>query len=437
MHEYWQIAGQRTVHCAQFARQMLVKYGIFILDKTSQYWQWTLAKIRSNLPLFRDRLSHCALRTVHHARIIRGILVNNGLFVLDKAGQYRQWTLAKIRSNLPLLRDRLSHCTLRTVHYTRIIRGILVKNGIFVLDKTSQYWQWTLAKIRSNLLLIRDRLYHYALLIRLDKPIGIFLLLWPTLWAMWIAAGGIPDPYVFTVFVLGVILMRSGGCVINDLADRKFDGAVQRTRSRQIVAGFVKPAEALGVAAFLITIAFLLVMTLNRLTMQLSVVGILLAAIYPYMKRVTYLPQFFLGLAFGWGVPMVFAAQTGTVPQIAWLIYIANVLWSVVYDTIYAMVDRDDDLRLGIKSTAILFDDADRVIIGGIQVLLLVVLILIGRQSELGGYYFSGIAGACVLAMYQQYLIRDRQREGCMHAFQNNNWFGAIVFLGIFLDYLF
>jgi 4-hydroxybenzoate polyprenyltransferase len=325
----------------------------------------------------------------------------------------------------------------KTIQYSLLARQVLIKCHALALKIFNTYWPRIRASIQSNLPFIKDRLYQYALLTRLNKPIGAFLLLWPTLWALWIAAEGLPDTHVFIVFFMGVFLMRSGGCVLNDFADRGFDAEVKRTRTRPIAAGNVTPGEALCVAAALVIIAFLLVLTLNRLTLQLSVVGIILAIIYPFMKRYTYLPQFFLGLAFGWGIPMAFAAQTNTVPQIAWLILIANVLWSVVYDTIYAMVDRDDDLRIGIKSTAILFDEADRVIIGGIQILLIIVLVMIGTQLELGVYYFSGVGIASCMAIYQQYLIRDRDREGCFHAFMNNNWFGAIIFLGIFLNYFF
>lgn len=334
------------------------------------------------------------------------------------------------------------------LHYAGITRQGLIRYGQssgkilsvysrLLLKKAEVIRKQALAGIRAATPIVRDRLYQYALLIRLNKPTGIYLLLWPTLWALWIAAAGIPDMHILVVFVLGVFLMRSGGCILNDLADMRFDGEVERTRTRRIVAGFVTPREALFVAATLILTAFLLVLTLNRLTLQLSVVGIVLATIYPYMKRYTYLPQLFLGLAFGWGIPMAFAAQTGTVPKLAWLILVGNVLWSLVYDTIYAMVDRDDDLRIGVKSTAILFDDADRVIIGITQVLLLIVLILTGRQAELGGFYFTAVTGAFLLSIYQQYLIRERDREGCMRAFQNNNWFGAVIFLGILVDYQF
>jgi 4-hydroxybenzoate polyprenyltransferase len=283
---------------------------------------------------------------------------------------------------------------------------------------------------------IRERLGQYSLLIRLDKPVGIFLLLWPTLWGLWIAAKGLPDINILIVFVFGVILMRSAGCVLNDLADRRFDPHVTRTQTRPIASGKVSSIEALIVAGGLIFIAFLLVLTMNRLTVQLAFIAVILAGIYPFMKRYTYLPQFFLGLAFGWAIPMAFAAQTGAIPQIAWLLLIANVLWSVVYDTMYAMVDREDDLKIGVKSTAILFDDADRVIIGIIQVLVLVTLIMIGRQAQLGTTYFISLAIGSCFFIYQLSLIWKRKPEQCMKAFLNNNWFGLTIFVGLLLDFI-
>ncbi len=283
---------------------------------------------------------------------------------------------------------------------------------------------------------VRDRLQQYALLIRIDKPIGILLLLWPTLWGLWLAAKGFPELDVFIVFVLGVFLMRSAGCVLNDIADQRFDPLVTRTKLRPMVTGKVSSLEALVVAGSLIFIAFLLVLTMNELTIQLAFVAVILAGIYPFMKRYTYLPQFFLGLAFGWSIPMAFAAQTNSVPQIAWLLLIANILWSVVYDTMYAMVDREDDLKVGIKSTAILFDDADRVIIAIIQALVVITLMIIGKQAELGIIYFSGVAVGTGFFLYQLRLIWNRAPEQCMRAFLNNNWFGLIIFIGLFLDYL-
>ena len=283
---------------------------------------------------------------------------------------------------------------------------------------------------------LRHRLQQYALLMRLNKPIGIFLLLWPTLWALWIAAEGKPSMAVFIVFSLGVLLMRSAGCVINDYADRKVDAHVARTKERPLAAGRVSPREAVWLFVGLCLTAFVLVLFMNALTIQLSFIGALLAFIYPFTKRYTYLPQVFLGLAFGWAVPMVYAAQTGEVPQLAWLLLTGTVLWATAYDTMYAMVDRPDDLRIGVKSTAILFGEADKLIIGAIQALLLLVLILIGRQAELGLFYYLGVLAAAGFSVYQQVLIRDRQPAACFRAFLNNNWLGAAVFAGILLDYL-
>ena len=281
-----------------------------------------------------------------------------------------------------------------------------------------------------------ERLRQYALLMRLHKPIGILLLLWPMLWALWIAAAGHPDTRVLLVFVLGVVLMRSAGCVINDYADRDFDPHVRRTRERPIAAGRVAPREALVLFTVLCLASFMLVLLMNRLTILLSLIGVLLAATYPFTKRYTQLPQVYLGAAFGWAVPMVFAAQTGAVPGIAWLIFGANILWATVYDTMYAMVDREDDLRIGVKSTAILFGDADRLLIGLLQVLLMACLIGVGLGAGLGTGYYVGLAAAACFALYQQYLIRERRAERCFQAFLNNNWFGAAVFAGIAVDYL-
>ncbi len=282
---------------------------------------------------------------------------------------------------------------------------------------------------------IKDRAYQYALLMRLDRPIGTFLLLWPTCWALWIAGEGSPDSWVTLVFVLGVVLMRSAGCVINDYADRDIDPHVRRTAQRPIASGAVSPREALRLFVVLCGLAFALVLTLNWLTIGLSVVGVLLAAVYPFTKRHTYLPQVFLGLAFGWAVPMAFAAQTGSVPPVAWLLLMATVLWATAYDTLYAMVDREDDLKIGVRSTAILFGDADRVIVGLIQALLLVTLWVVGQRAQLGIYYQLGLLLAAGLVVYQQYLIRGREPQACMRAFLNNNWFGLAVFAGIVLDY--
>lgn len=316
-------------------------------------------------------------------------------------------------------------CWATTLKYFHICRNYLT----FINKKF-------IATCKSHWPTVRDRLQQYALLIRLDKPVGIYLLLWPTLWGLWFAAKGIPDAHVLIVFILGVILMRSAGCILNDIADQRYDTNVTRTKARPIASGKISSFEALLVAFVLITFAFLLVLSMNWLTIQLAFVAVLLAGIYPFMKRYTYLPQFILGLAFGWTIPMGFAAQTGSIPQIAWLLLIANILWSVVYDTMYAMVDREDDLKIGVKSTAILFDDADRVIIGIIQILVLVTLIMTGKQAQLGSYFYIGLAIASCFFIYQQFLIRNREPDQCMQAFLNNNWFGLTVFAGLLLDFI-
>jgi 4-hydroxybenzoate polyprenyltransferase len=281
-----------------------------------------------------------------------------------------------------------------------------------------------------------DKFKQYLLLIRLNRPIGIFLLLWPTLWGLWIASEGFPNTKILVVFLFGVFLMRSAGCILNDIIDKDFDKFVARTQNRPLASDKLSSIEAFIVAISLIFIAFLLVLTTNTLTVQLSFVAIILAGTYPFLKRHTYLPQFFLGLTFGWSILMAFAATTNSIPKIAWLLLIANILWTVVYDTIYAMIDREDDLKIGIKSTAILFDDADRFIIGLIQSLVLIALIVIGQQASLNTiYYFSLIIGGC-LFLYQLYLIRNRDPKKCMQAFLNNNWFGLVVFIGLFINYL-
>jgi 4-hydroxybenzoate polyprenyltransferase len=285
--------------------------------------------------------------------------------------------------------------------------------------------------------LFAGRLREYALLMRLNRPIGIFLLLWPALWALLIAGDGQPPPQIVLIFIVGVVLMRSAGCVINDFADREIDRHVTRTRNRPMTAGRVSPGEAKLLFILLSLAAFGLVLLLNTLTVMLSVVAVLLAGTYPFMKRVTNLPQVYLGATFGWAVPMAFAAVTGSVPPLAWLLFTATVLWATVYDTMYAMVDRDDDIVLGVKSTAILFGDADRQILGLLQVMLLICLVMIGHQSGLGWYYYGSLVIAALLALYQQGLIRYREREGCFRAFLNNNWFGAVIFMGILLHYLF
>jgi 4-hydroxybenzoate polyprenyltransferase len=277
----------------------------------------------------------------------------------------------------------------------------------------------------------------YARLMRLHRPIGIWLLLWPTLWALWVAAAGRPDQTIFIVFVLGTIVVRSAGCVINDLVDRKIDPHVRRTADRPIASGEVAPAEAIVLFAALMLIAFGIVLTQNKLTVELAFVGAAVAVIYPFTKRFLSTPQFVLGVAFAWGVPMAFAATQGTVPRVGWLLFLAALIWVIVYDTQYAMADREDDLKIGVRSTAILFGDLDRVFVGGLQLLLLASLVLVGGAAELGRWYYGGLAAAAVFGIYQQYLIRGRDAAQCFRAFINNAWFGAAVFCGIALDYLF
>ena len=283
---------------------------------------------------------------------------------------------------------------------------------------------------------LSNRLREYALLMRLDRPIGILLLMWPTLWGLWIASEGKPDLLVLVVFVAGVALMRSAGCVINDYADRDFDPHVERTRHRPLAAQRVSTREALGLFVVLCLVAFVLVLQLNLLTIALSFVGAFLAASYPFMKRFTHLPQFYLGVAFGWSIPMAFAAQTGEVPAVAWVLFFANMFWSVAYDTAYAMVDRDDDLKVGVKSTAILFGRWDRHMIGLAHSLSLCLLVVAGNMADLGLVYYGSLGVAAGLAIYQQTLLYRRDPKQCFGAFLNNNWFGAAVFAGLVLNYL-
>ena len=277
----------------------------------------------------------------------------------------------------------------------------------------------------------RQRLRVYWTLVRGDRPIGWLLLLWPTWWALWLAAGGVPPPWPWIVFTAGVWLTRSAGCVVNDYADRWLDGQVARTKDRPLATGAVSGREALAVFAVLMLVAFALVLTLNRLTVLLSVVGVVLAASYPYLKRYTYLPQVYLGLAFGWCIPMAFAALTGAVPPLAWVLYVANVFWATAYDTWYAMVDRDDDLRMGAKSTAILFGELDLVAIGVLYALMFAALALVGRQAQLGLPYWIALGVAALLVAWQFVIARRRGRDACFRAFLHNHWVGMVVFAGI------
>jgi 4-hydroxybenzoate polyprenyltransferase len=277
----------------------------------------------------------------------------------------------------------------------------------------------------------------YLRLMRLHRPIGIWLLLWPTLWALWIAADGRPDETVFVILVLGTIVVRSAGCVINDYADRKIDPLVARTADRPLATGAVAPVEALLLFGALMLIALGLVLTLNRLTILFAVVGAVVTVVYPFTKRFLSAPQFVLGIAFSWGVPMAFAATSGSVPRVGWLLFLATVIWVIVYDTQYAMTDRNDDRKIGVKSTAILFGDLDRLFIAGLQLLLIGSLVLVGRNAELGAWYYVGVAAAAVHSAYQAYLIRDRDDVLSFRAFLNNAWLGGAVFAGIVLDYTF
>lgn len=277
----------------------------------------------------------------------------------------------------------------------------------------------------------------YLRLMRLDRPIGILLLMWPTLSALWIAAEGLPDLTVLVVFVLGVIIMRSAGCAINDFADREVDGDVWRTEGRPLATGELAARDAVMVFIVLALAAFGLVLLLNTVTILMSLVAVLLAATYPFMKRYTYLPQIYLGMAFGWSIPMAFTAQTGTVPVIAWLLFMANIIWTTVYDTFYAMADREDDLKVGIKSTAILFGEDDLVIQGILQLTYLMVMVLIGQQLQLSVIYYLGLLVAGGLFIYQQYLSRHREPKSCLRAFLNNNWVGMVIFISLVLHYLF
>ena len=284
---------------------------------------------------------------------------------------------------------------------------------------------------------IVSQLRNYGKLMRVDKPIGVWLLLWPTLWALWIAGEGAPDQGLFVVFVLGVFIMRSAGCVLNDFADRKIDPYVERTRSRPLATGAVAPLEALTLFAALSLIAIGLASMLNKQAQLLAVVGAALTVIYPFIKRYLSIPQFVLGAAFGWAVPMAFAAQTGGTPELAWLLFGIAVVWAVIYDTFYAMVDRKDDLKIGVKSTAVLFGEVDLFVIAGLQLLMLLGLVFVGFRAELGLWYYLSVAVAAGMMAWHLWLARDRQPAGCFKAFLKNHLIGMVIFIGIVLHYTF
>ncbi len=283
-------------------------------------------------------------------------------------------------------------------------------------------------------LTLQQRLTAYEKLMRLDKPIGILLLLWPTLWGLWFAAGGLPPPDVLLIFFTGTVLMRCAGCVINDYADRNFDPHVERTKDRPLAAGIIRPKEALALAAVLMLLAFGLVLLLTPLTIKLAVVAAAIAIIYPYVKRVFPLPQVWLGIAFGFGIPMAYAELWHALPRVAWLLLIATLFWAIAYDTAYAMVDRDDDQKIGVKSSAILFGRYDVAGVMTAHALFLGLMAWIGWWQQRDVFYYAGLAAAVALVLYQYLLIRDRTREGCFKAFLNNNWVGCVIFIGLAAD---
>ncbi len=319
----------------------------------------------------------------------------------------------------------------------------LPSSGVELIERIEARWRWAVYSVRFHpwttheLPRILGGLMDYVRLMRLDRPIGIWLLLWPTLWALWIGGRGKPSALVFIIFVAGTVLMRSAGCTINDYADRSFDPHVARTRDRPLAAGRISTLEALLLFGLLSLSALLLALQLNRFTLLLAVGGAFLAVSYPFIKRFLSVPQLYLGVTFGWGIPMAFAAQLERVPRVAWLLLVANVLWVTVYDTMYAMVDRADDVKIGVRSTAILFGDSDRHIIAVLQVMTLLSLYLVGGMIHMGYWYYSGLAAGGLFFLYQLWLIRAREPENCFRAFLNNNYFGMAVFIGILLQYQF
>jgi len=307
-------------------------------------------------------------------------------------------------------------------NYLDIVRG-----GQALLRASLRGMQNSISSPRGLL----SKVDQYLRLTRLNKPIGIFLVGWPMLWALWLAAEGWPDPLVLTVFVLGCVLMRSAGCVINDYADRHIDGHVKRTQARPLATGEVSSKKALVLFAVLCLLAFALVLLMNPLTIKLSLGGVVLAALYPFTKRWTHWPQMFLGAAFAWAIPMAFAAQTGEVPAAAWLLYAAVLVWALVYDSMYALVDRDDDLKIGVKSTVIRWGRYDRLMIGLFQIMFLALLALCGTLFTMSWPYYLSLVVAAGIAAYHQWLIKDRERDACFKAFLHNNWLAAAVFAGI------
>ncbi len=319
----------------------------------------------------------------------------------------------------------------------------LPRSGVELIERIAARWRWFAYRVRFHpwttheLPRILSGLLDYARLMRLDRPIGIWLLLWPTLWALWISGRGKPKPLIFIIFVAGTVLMRSAGCAINDYADRSFDPHVERTKDRPLAAGRISTLEALVLFAVLSMTALMMALQLNRSTLLLAVVGGFLAISYPFIKRFLSVPQMYLGLTFGWGIPMAFEAQLEQVPKVAYLLLLVNILWVTVYDTMYAMADREDDLKIGVRSTAILFGDSDRHIIGVLQAMTLLSLYLVGRMLNMGYWYATGLCAGAAFFVYQLWLIRTRDRDACLRAFLNNNYFGMAVFIGMALEYQF
>src|SRR5271170_506826 len=317
------------------------------------------------------------------------------------------------------------------------------RSGVELIERIAERWRWFAFRVRFHPWTIHELprvlggLLEYARLMRLDRPIGIWLLLWPTLWALWISGRGKPNPQIFIIFVIGTVLMRSAGCAINDYADRSFDRHVARTKNRPLAAGRISPLEALVLFAILSLTSLLLALQLNKSTLLLAALGGFLAVSYPFVKRFLAVPQMYLGVTFGWGIPMAFEAQYERVPRVALLLLLANVLWVTVYDTMYAMVDREDDLKIGVRSTAILFGDSDRHILAILQVMTLLSLYLVGRMVHMGGWFHAGLWSGAAFFAYQLWLIRARDRDACFRAFLNNNYFGMAVFIGMALEYQF
>lgn len=398
--------------------QVLILFGQGLLIIINYLWRLF---IRSSLGLFRFTLF--SAKAIDRGFKTTGYLLT--LFIVRSARLFASFIIL-----LTAAIDQATEVILNVIVQSVRLSGIYIWRSLkFIL--------W-FPVILLNLILprvITNHLKQYALLIRLDKPIGILLLLWPTLIALWIAAEGWPDMNVLLVFIAGVFLMRSAGCAINDFADRNIDPKVERTKNRPLASKSISVVEALVVFAALGVMAFMLVLLMNGLTITMSFIGLALAVTYPFMKRYHYLPQVHLGAAFGWAVPMAFAAQANELAPVAWLLFFATVLWATAYDTMYAMVDREDDILIGAKSTAILFEDADTLIIGIIQAILILCLIMIGTKAELGGLYFLSVVIATGFAAWQQYLIKDRKPSLCFKAFMNNNWFGLILFAGVFLEY--